>query len=131
MVDHAGRGSAPGDAHGDRVGDDFGFEVVAHAPADDPAREGVAHDGQEEVALARLDVGDLRTPLLIRPGRCEITLDEIRRRRRLGVADRRTRVLLAVGDALMPSSRIRRAARFWPIRMPSSMRSRPVIRGAP
>jgi len=97
-MDHARCRSTAGDAHGDRVGDDLGLEVVAHRPADDPARVDVGHDGEEEVALARLDIGDVRTPLLVGPGRGEIALEAVRRRRCFRIGDRRAGLLLAVGD---------------------------------
>src|SRR5712691_1014170 len=90
MCDDAGGDrAAGGDGHSERVEDEIGFEVVAHRPADDPAAEDVLDTGQEEEALTGLDVLEIADPGPVRLRPFEVTVDEVRCRRPLRIADGR------------------------------------------
>ena len=58
-------------------------QILLHAVADQPAdhapREKVNDHGKINQALARPDIGDGTSPLLVRPARSEVLLQEIRR----------------------------------------------------
>lgn len=98
--DEPGGRSSAGDGHRERVDDQLGLEVVTHRPADDLVGEHVHHDGEEQVALARLDVGDVGQPEAIGRIRPEPALDQVGRRRCLLLGHRGARLLAAAGDAL-------------------------------
>jgi len=99
MRHYAGGVSATSrDGHPERVEHQLGLEVVAHRPADDPAAEDVLDGGEEEKALPGLDVLQVANPEPIRLGAGEVTVDEVRRRQPLRIADGRARPApLAVG----------------------------------
>src|SRR5438093_9590331 len=95
--DAGGVSAASGDGHPERVEHEVGFQVVAHRPADDPAAEDVLDDGEEEEALAGLDVLEIADPESVRLGAGEVAVDEVGRRGPLRVTDRCPRpTLLAV-----------------------------------
>lgn len=80
--DHAGAAfSARADRHPQCVEDEFGLEVVAHRPADDPPAEDVLDGGEEEEALPGLHVLEVADPEPVRLGPREVAVDEIRSRR--------------------------------------------------
>ena len=115
MGDHAGGVSAAGaDGHPERVEHQLGLEVVAHRPADDPAAEDVLDGGEEEEALAGLDVLEVADPEPVRLRAGEVAVDEVRRRGPLRIADRRARPAPPAVGAAEPSWRISRATRFLP-----------------
>jgi hypothetical protein len=88
--DHAGAVVAAGaDRHPERVQDELGFEVVAHRPADDPSAEDILDGGEEEEALAGLDVLQVADPQPVRLSASEAAVDEIGCRGPLWIADRR------------------------------------------
>jgi len=76
--------------------DQFASHVIGRGPADDAATEAVEHRRQIEPALTRLDVGDVRQPLLIRRRGGEIALDHVGRDRMM---------VPAVGGARMAFTR--------------------------
>jgi len=55
------------------------LHAVADGPADDSPREKINDHSQIDPALPRPDIGNVARPLLVRPARCEILLQEIRR----------------------------------------------------
>jgi len=69
-------------------------QPVACCPADDPAGEQVDDDGEVQPAFAGPDIGDVGAPLLVRPPRREVLIEQVRGDRP-GVA--------AVRGALEPS----------------------------
>ena len=100
VVDHARRWLATGDGHRDRVGDQLGFERVAHRPADQFAAVTVRHAGQEQPALVRGDIRDVGHPLVVWPGGGEVSLEMIGRRRCSPIRDRGAHTLTASTSAL-------------------------------
>ncbi len=73
------------DRHRERVDDQLRLEIVAHRPADDPARAHVHHDSQEQVTLERRHGGQVGEPEPVRSLGREATLDQVGRRRRLAI----------------------------------------------
>ena len=69
---------ALGDSHPQRVGDERRVGDRPHRPAHDPAREAVQHAGEVQHTLASRDLFHVRAPQLVRSGRLEVALDEIR-----------------------------------------------------
>jgi hypothetical protein len=84
-------GPALGNGHLQGVQDELRPEVVGHGPSDDPAAEGVEHDGDVEEAGSSRYVGDIRHPELVRGGGGEVAVDEVGSRTRLPVPPRRNR----------------------------------------
>src|SRR5438093_13197575 len=87
--DAGGVSAASGDGHPERVEHEVGFQVVAHRPADDPAAEDVLDGGEEEEALAGLDVLEIADPEPVRLRAGEVAVDQVRCRRLLRIADSR------------------------------------------
>ena len=69
---------ALGDSHPQRVGDERRVGDGAHRPADDPPAEAVQHAGEVQHALAGRDLLEVRAPQLVRAGRLEVALDQVR-----------------------------------------------------
>jgi hypothetical protein len=100
VVDHARRWLATGDGHRDRVGDQLGFERVAHRSADQFTAVTVRHARQEQPALVSGDIRDVGHPLLVRPGGGEVPLEMVGRRRCSPIRDRGAHTLAASTSAL-------------------------------
>src|ERR1035438_50705 len=62
-----------------------GRQPAGKLPADDPAAVGVDHEAEEHKPLPAEQVGEVWEPLLIRPGRGEITLHTVRAAQRCWV----------------------------------------------
>ncbi len=88
--DAGGVTAASGHGHSECVEDELALQIVAHRPADDPAAEDVLDDGEEEEALAGLDVLEVADPepVPLRPS--EVAVDEVRRRGPFRVTHGRT-----------------------------------------
>jgi len=71
--------------HRDGVDDQVGLAVAGHRPADDQPAENVCDTGQVEPALDGGHVGDVGDPQLVRAGRGELAVDQVRGRLGLGV----------------------------------------------
>lgn len=74
--------TADADSHPECVEDELCLEVVAHRPADDPAADDVLDGGEEEEALAGLDVLEVADPEPVRLGACEVTVYKVPARSR-------------------------------------------------
>ena len=68
-----------------RIEDEVGAERIRHTPADNASREHVDDEGDVDEASPRRDVGEVRDPQLIGPGRHEVTVDEVNRTIRTAV----------------------------------------------
>ena len=84
--------------HVQRGQDELRPQMRVHRPADDAATPRIEDDGEIQEAGPRGDVGDVRDPQPIWPGRGELTIDEVRRRPRRLIAHRRTE--LPAADSL-------------------------------
>src|SRR6266511_109843 len=96
-----GVSAADGDGHPERVEHEVCFEVVAHRSAD-PAAEDVLDGGEEEEALAGLDVLEVADPEPVRLRPCEVAVDEVRRRGPLRITDGRARPATAAVSTADP-----------------------------
>lgn len=83
MTQRAGRGAAPEPGLRQCVD----HEIGRHARLDRPAHhfpvEQIEHHGQVQPALVGPDVSDVRAEHLVRPGRRELAIQQIRRDRQL------------------------------------------------
>jgi hypothetical protein len=87
----------------ERIEHEAGVRRPADAPADDPAGEGVDHEGDADEAGPGRTIGEVRHPQRVRPIRPELPVDAVERARRRPVADRRAD-RLAADDALQSHS---------------------------
>ena len=89
IVEHAGGSTgpalalvsaraAPGERHAQCVEHQRGAHVGGKLPAHHAPAEDVDHEAQEDDALPAAQLGEVRDPELIRPGRSETPFDEIR-----------------------------------------------------
>ncbi len=106
------RRAARGDGHAERVEHELGLQVVAHRPADDAAAEDVLDGGEEQEALPGLDVLEVADPQPVGLAPGEAPVDEVRRRRALGVAVVVRGPPRRPSAPRRPSSRINRATRL-------------------
>src|SRR5579864_3263624 len=79
---------APMNRHVQCIEHKLRLQVACHAPPDDAPAEHVEHHGEEQETGIRWDIGDVCDPKLVRRGCRKATLDEIRCRARILVADR-------------------------------------------
>jgi hypothetical protein len=89
VVDQASGGLALPDGHFERLDDELGAHVLGHRPADAATRVAVDHDGEVELALPRLNLGQVGRPEPVRLGRVEVASDEVGRRAHAGHAESR------------------------------------------
>ena len=76
------RAAAPaGERHAERVEDEACAHVGGKLPADHAPAPDVEHETEEDDALPAAQVGEVRDPELVRAGRFEAPLDEVRRAR--------------------------------------------------
>jgi hypothetical protein len=76
VLDHID-GTALRQGHVESIEHELGLQIVAHRPADDPAREGIQHDSQVEEPGPGRDVGDVRDPEPVRRIGVEVPVDQI------------------------------------------------------
>ena len=76
-MDETRVGATSGKGHLERVDDQLGAQMVGHRPADDQPGEQILDVRQVEESFPGRDVGDVRRPRLVRPGRAKVTLDQI------------------------------------------------------
>src|ERR1700712_4031814 len=57
------------------------MQAITRGPSHDPSREQVNDNGKIKPALPGPDIGNVRSPLLVRPGCCEVLLQKIGRDR--------------------------------------------------
>src|SRR5438034_1239751 len=69
--------SAQAVGHLERVEREFGAHMRRELPADDPPAVAVEDEREIAEAVPGADVGQVGDPLLVRPGRCEVTLQEV------------------------------------------------------
>ena len=105
------------------------LHAVADSPADDSSREKVNDEGKTNPTFPRPDIGDVARPLLVRPARREVLLQEIRRDVE-GMIAVGGRLELAGPNNLDAIWRISRATRRWPTCRPNSFNF-PNMRGLP
>ena len=74
-------------------------QVVGHRPADDLAAPGIQHHGKVEEACRRRHVGDVGDPELVRPGRGELAIHQVRRRPGVLVTPGRHRAAVPMAGA--------------------------------
>ena len=72
---------APPERHRECVGHELRRHGRVHRPANDASREEVEHDGDEEPAFTRPEIGEVGDPFPIRRGRGELAIQDIRRER--------------------------------------------------
>jgi hypothetical protein len=89
VMNHVGRPPLR-ERHVERGQDELRAQMRGHGPADDAAAPRIEHDGEIQEAGPRGDVGDVRDPQPIGPGRGELAIDEVRRRARRLIPHRRT-----------------------------------------
>lgn len=65
------------DGHLQGVQDQFRTQVVGHRPSDNPAAEGVEHDGEIEETGSRGNVGNIGHPEPVRGFGHEVAVDEV------------------------------------------------------
>jgi hypothetical protein len=73
-----GSGASLGERHLQRVEDEVGAHVVGELPAHDRPAVDIDHEREEHDALPAAQVREIRTPKLVRDGRGERSLHEIR-----------------------------------------------------
>ena len=101
VMDEAALMSRPAVMNGlfEGIEDEAGMGRPADPPADDPAREGVDHEGHIDEARPGRDIGEVGDPEPVRRRRVELPVHLVERARRRLVADRRLH-RLAPDDAL-------------------------------
>ena len=77
MCNQAGIGSPQAVSHLERVEHQLGPHVRCELPADDLAAVAVEDEGEVDEAVPGADVGQVGDPFLVRPGRGEVTLQEV------------------------------------------------------
>jgi hypothetical protein len=77
VKDQLAAGAAMGDGHVESLQDQFRPHVVGHRPTDDLARKEVEDRADVEPPFVGRNVGDVGDPLLVRPRRREITVQEV------------------------------------------------------
>src|SRR3954463_7252338 len=88
-MDQAGAWSSSRDGHFECVHNELCLQVIAHRPANNPAREAVDDRGEIEPARAGWDVLDVRNPELVRRRGREVAADEVSGRPQARPPDRR------------------------------------------
>jgi hypothetical protein len=77
VCDQSGLWAAQAVGHLERVEDELGAHVRCELPADDLAAVAVEDEGEVAEAVPAADVGQVGHPLLVRPARREVALQEV------------------------------------------------------
>ena len=85
--------------HVEGIEDDGRVQRIPHGPAHDASAEHIEYHGEIEKARGRRHVRDVRDPELIRRGRPEVAIDEIRCQGRLRYGPTRPHRSTTLGDA--------------------------------
>jgi len=78
MMQQAIAGASAPNRHLQRIFDQAALHVLGHRPPDNSSAEQVQNSGQVQPALTRVDVRDVRNPLLVRPLRSEVLGQQVR-----------------------------------------------------
>jgi len=81
MVEEGLDGLAPPEGHRERLGRELRGHGGVQRPAHHAPREQIEHDGHEQPTFAGPDVGEVSDPFLVRRGRRELAIQDIRRER--------------------------------------------------
>jgi len=81
MVDQAGQRTPRQKRSAESSQGQIPMQTITNRPADDTAGEEVDDDGQIQPSFAGPDIGDVCSPLLVRPLGREVLIDDVRRDR--------------------------------------------------